>query len=32
MNKLEGPQGLGIDDEGKLWVTDITTGKVVVFK
>ena len=25
-NKLEGPQGLALDDEGKLWITDITTG------
>lgn len=26
-NKLEGPQGLALDDEGRLWITDITTGR-----
>jgi hypothetical protein len=31
-SKLEGPQGLALDDEGRLWITDITTGKVVIFK
>ena len=30
--KLEGPQGLALDDEGRLWVTDITSGRVLLYK
>jgi streptogramin lyase len=29
--KLEGPQGLALDDDGRLWITDITTGRIHMY-